>query len=136
MIKMKKLAAIAAAAVMAVSAMAISANALNISRPYTGPHTPFTGGLYINVRHAFGIKECAADTYTQNINVPSITAALDGYDGKGNRIPPQSTTNPNNMYASVSVSTRDLTLAVNATTTHKIIDFDGSAWTYHIYDAG
>lgn len=136
MFKMKKLAAIAAAAVMAVSAMALSASALNITQNYTGEHTPFTGGLYINVRQEIGIKQCSADTYTQNIIVPSITAELTGYDSKGNRIPPQSTTNPNNMYASAGVSTRDLTLGINATTTHKIVDFDGAQWTYHINRAG
>lgn len=136
MIKFKKLAAVAAAAVMAVSAMALSASALNVSQNYTGNHTPFTGGLYINVRSEFGIKQCSADTYTQNIIVPSITAALDGYDTNGNRIPPQSTTNPNNMYASAGVSTPNLSLGINATTTHKIIDFDGTPWTYHINRAG
>lgn len=137
MFKMKKLAAVAAAAVMAVSAMALSTNAVNISKNFSdGRHTPFTGGLYINVRSEFGIKQCSADTYTQNIYLPSITAELEGYDTNGNRIPKQSTTNNNSFYASAGVSTHNLSLGVSAHSTHKIVDFDGNTWTEYLNAAG
>lgn len=132
MIKMKKLAAVAAAAVMAVSAMAVSVNAAtgvtNEQRGYSESYGIFTGGSYIGIYSDVGAKTCSASTFTENVNAAYITAGFYAIDSKNTHIPYRQNTNTNNSFSSIGITTYNLDLGVETWGTHELRDNGSGYW--------